>query len=279
MGETYSYYPGCTSHSTAAEYIEASQQVLEAVGIELRELPDWCCCGAASAHNVSTTLALGLSTFNISEAQKGEADLLIPCAGCYNSLARADHVLRTDSGERARLEEILEFSYSGDVRMLSIVDLLAGEKMRREIAGRVKKSLVGLKVVCYYGCLLVRPAEITGADDPENPMRLDTLMADLGAEVIDWSCKVDCCGADMGMSHAGKTRELVAGIADYAVAAGADCMVTSCGLCQMNVDSRQKRMPIFYFTELIAEALQIGNRKRWWKKHMNNPSRLIAGLQ
>jgi len=279
MAETFSYYPGCTSHSTATEYIEASHEVLTELGIELKELPDWCCCGAASAHNISTTLALGLSTFNICEAQKGKADLLIPCAGCYNSLARADHVLRNDPEEREKLEDILGFSYSGEIRMLSIVDILAREELRPAIAGRVKRPLSGLKVVCYYGCLLIRPAEITGADDPENPMRLDTMMADLGAEVIDWSCKVDCCGADLGMSHPGKTKELVGKIVDYAIAAGADCLVTSCGLCQMNVDSRQNRLPILYFTEVMAEAFQIGNRRRWWKKHMNNPARLFKDLQ
>jgi heterodisulfide reductase subunit B2 len=278
VGETYSYYPGCTSHSTAAEYIEASQEVLAALDIELKELPDWCCCGAASAHNISTTLALGLSAFNIGEAQKGNADLLIPCAGCYNSLARADHALRTNPEEKEKLEGILGFSYTGEVKMLSIVDILAREEMRSAILEKVEKPLSGLKVVCYYGCLLVRPAEITGADSAENPMRLDTMMADLGAEVIDWSCKVDCCGADLGMSHAKKTKELVGTIVDYAVAAGADCLVTSCGLCQMNVDSRQNRLPILYFTEMMAEAFQIGNRKRWWKKHMNNPSGLFTDL-
>jgi heterodisulfide reductase subunit B len=278
MSNTYSYYPGCTSHSTAAEYIEASQEVMSTLGIELRELPDWCCCGAASAHNLSKTLALGLSSFNILEAQKAEDDLLIPCAGCYNSLARANHVLQTNSQERARLEKILDFSYSGKIRILSIVDLLARDEMREEIRKRVAKPLHGLKLVCYYGCLLVRPAAITGADDPENPMRLDDLMTDLGAEVIHWSCKVDCCGADMGMSHGRKARALVERITDYAIAAGAHCMVTSCGLCQMNVDSRQNRMPILYFTELIAEALQIGNRRRWWKKHINNPTAVLQGM-
>ena len=275
MRETYSYYPGCTSHSTATEYIEASLEVLTALGIGIKELPDWCCCGAASAHTISTTLALGLSAFNIGEAQKEKADLLIPCAGCYNSLAKADHTLRTDPEERAKLEEILGFSYTGEIKMLSIIDLLAQEKLRPAIAESVKKPLSGLKVVCYYGCLIVRPGDITGADSVENPMRLDRMMTDLGADVIDWPCKVDCCGADLGMSHGKKTKELVNKIVDYAVGAGADCMVTSCGLCQMNVDSRQKRIPILYFTEMMAEAFQIGNRKRWWKKHINNPSRLF----
>jgi len=275
MSETFSYYPGCTSHSTAAEYIEACHEVLAALDIETKELPDWCCCGAASAHNLSKTLALGLSAFNIAEAQKEKVDLLIPCAGCYNNLRRADYALRHDPGQKARLEELLGFTYSGEVKMVSIVDVLARGELRPAIRELVKKPLEGLKVVCYYGCMLVRPPEITGVDDPENPMRLDGIMADLGAEVADWSCKVDCCGGDLGMSHGKKTKELVAKIVDYAEAAGADCLVTSCALCQMNVDSRQNRIPILFFTEMMAEAFQIGNRKRWWKKHMNNPSHLF----
>ncbi|MBN1686045.1 MAG: CoB--CoM heterodisulfide reductase iron-sulfur subunit B family protein [Spirochaetales bacterium] len=275
MSETFSYYPGCTSHSTAVEYIDSCGEVLSALGIETKELPDWCCCGAASAHNLSRTLALGLSAFNIREAQREKADLLIPCAGCYNNLSRADNALRHDPEMRAHLEKALGFSYTGEIRMLSIVDLLAREELRPAIRARIQKPLTGLKVVCYYGCMLVRPAGITGIDDPENPVRLDTIMADLGAQVIDWSCKTDCCGGDLGMSHGKKTKELVNGIVDYAVAAGADCLVTSCALCQMNVDSRQNRIPIVFFTEMMAEAFQIGNRKRWWKKHINNPAHLF----
>lgn len=276
MTESYSYYPGCTSHSTAIEYIEASQAVIKALGIELKELDDWCCCGAASAHNLSASLALGLSAFNVAEAQKSGKGLVIPCAGCYGNLAQADYVLRHDPEERKRLEAKLGFTYDEQVKMLSLVDLLAREELRPWLKELIKKPLKGLKVVCYYGCAIVRPAAVTGVDSSENPRRLDTMMADLGAEVIDWSCKVDCCGGDLGLTDAEKTTELVNKIVDYAEAAGADCLVTSCALCQANVDIRQQRLPILYFTEMMAEALQIGERSRWWKKHFNDPSGLFA---
>lgn len=275
MGETFSYYPGCTSHSTAIEYIEASKAVLDALDIELKELPDWCCCGAASAHNLSSSLALGLSAFNVGEAHKAGADLVIPCAGCFGNLAQADYVMRHDRDECKRLEKELDFTYNGEVKMLSLVDLLAREELRPAIKKLVKKPLKGLKVVCYYGCAIIRPAAITGVDDSENPLRIDTMMADLGADVIDWSCKVDCCGGDLGLTDAEKTTELVNKIVDYAVAAEADCLVTSCALCQANVDIRQQRLPILYFTEMMAEALQLGDRQRWWKKHFNDPSKLF----
>jgi heterodisulfide reductase subunit B len=275
MGETYSYYPGCTSHSTAIEYIEASKAVIEALGIELKELPDWCCCGAASAHNLSSSLALGLSAFNVAEAQKAGADLVIPCAGCYGNLAQADYEMRNSEAERQRLEKEFDFTYDKKVRMLSLVDLLAREELRPAIKDLVKKPLKGIKVVCYYGCAIVRPGAVTGVDDTENPLRIDSLMADLGAEVIDWSCKVDCCGGDLGLTDAEKTAELVNKIVDYAVAAEADCLVTSCALCEANVDIRQQRLPILYFTEMMAEAFQIGDRQRWWKKHFNNPANLF----
>ncbi len=273
--KTYSYYPGCTSHSTAIEYIEASLEVIKALGIELKELDDWCCCGAASAHNLSSSLALGLSAYNVAEAQKGECDLVIPCAGCYGNLAQADYLLRHDEDVRRELEKELDFSYNGRIRMLSLVDLLAAEELRPAVKERVKKPLAGLKAVCYYGCAIVRPGAVTGVDDTENPQRIDSLLADLGVEVVDWSCKVDCCGGDLGLTDAGKTAELVGRIVDYAEAAGVDCLVTSCALCQANVDIRQKRMPILYFTELMAEAFQVGDRARWWKKHFNDPAGLF----
>ncbi len=273
--KTFSYYPGCTSHSTAIEYIEASLAVIKALGIELKELPDWCCCGAASAHNLSSSLALGLSSFNVAEAQKEGRDLVIPCAGCYGNLAQADYAMRHDPEVRRRLESEFGFSYNDEIRMLSLVDLLAAEDLRGEIKALVRKPLDGLRVVCYYGCAIVRPGAVTGVDDCENPRRIDSLVADLGAEVIDWSCKVDCCGGDLGLTDAEKTAKLVGRIVDYAEAAGADCLVTSCALCQANVDIRQQRMPILYFTELMAEAFEIGDRARWWKKHFNDPGKLF----
>ncbi len=249
--------------------------VLQALDIELQELPDWSCCGAASAHNLSATLALGLSAFNIAEAEKLGSDLVIPCAGCFNNLARADYALRHDEQRRRELEELLGFSFSGRVRMLSLVDLIAAPEQREKIKSLVRRPLQGLKVVCYYGCAVVRPQEITGVDDVENPRRLDNLLLDLGAEVLDWPCKVDCCGGDLGLTHPDKAAVLVNGIVDYAAAAGASCLVTSCALCQANVDIRQQRLPILYFTELMAEAFQVGERSRWWKKHFNDPAGLF----
>jgi len=218
---------------------------------------------------------LGLSAFNVAEAQKAGADLVIPCAGCYGNLAQADFAMRNNEAERQRLEKEFDFTYDKKVKMLSLVDLLAREELRSAIKDLVKKPLKGLKVVCYYGCAIVRPGAVTGVDDTENPLRIDSLMADLGAEVIDWSCKVDCCGGDLGLTDAEKTTELVNKIIDYAVAAEADCLVTSCALCQANVDIRQQRLPILYFSELMAEAFQVGDRQRWWKKHFNNPANLF----
>lgn len=275
MKNTYSYYPGCTSHSTAIEYIEASQAVLGALGIELVELDDWSCCGAASAHNLSVDLALGLSTFNISRAEKYARDLVIPCAGCYKNLSLADYALRHSEEQRRELEARVGFTYSGKVRMLSLVDLLAQDEVREQIRRRVRKPLKNVKAVCYYGCAIVRPAAVTGVDDAENPKRLDHLMEDVGVQTLDWSCKVDCCGGDLGLTHPDKTAVLVGRIVDYAEAAGADCLVTSCALCQANVDLRQHRLPILYFTEMIATALQVGNQERWWKKHFNDPAGLF----
>jgi len=144
---------------------------------------------------------------------------------------------------------------------------------------RVRRSLKGLRVACYYGCALVRHPKVTRFDDPENPQSMDRLMRVLGAEPVEWSYKVDCCGADLAMTYGSMVRQMVGRIVFMAREAGAQAMVTSCGLCQMNLEMRQQLgLPVFYFTELMGLAFDIGQRERWWGKHLISPRPLLESL-
>jgi heterodisulfide reductase subunit B len=136
------------------------------------------------------------------------------------------------------------------------------------LAKQTKRPLSGLKLVCYYGCLLTRPPEITGADNPEYPMSMDRLLRALGAETLDWSYKTDCCGGSLSIIDTDKCLDLIQRILDNARAVGADAIAVACPMCHANLDSRQaglaKRegraydMPVLYFTQLMALALGLG---------------------
>lgn len=275
----YTYYPGCTSKTTAVEFGLSTEAVCEALDIELMELDDWNCCGASSAHSIDHQLAMTLPGRNVALAQDAGLDMVIPCPACYQHCRDADIKMREDQNWREEMEGILNFHYEGQARPRHLLEVLSNDLEKEEIREKVTKPLKGLKVASYYGCVLVRPPEVTGWDDPEHPVTMDQLMAALGAEIIDWSYKVDCCGASFTLSRSEVVTVLSTKIVEGAFEAGADCIASACGMCQINLDTRQapsqQKMPIFYFTELMALAFELPGVKKWLSKHSVDPRPLL----
>jgi heterodisulfide reductase subunit B len=276
----FSYFPGCTDHSTSVEYGMSIHEVFNTLGVELVEIEDWNCCGAAATHSMNHLLSLCLPARNISKAQASQAGpLVVPCAGCFNMLKRSEYVLRQDEAKRKEIEEIVGFTYQPSLEILALLDTVLNRVDLEKVMEKVKKPLKGLKAACYYGCALVRHPKITGLDDPENPQYMDRLMKALGAEPVEWSYKVDCCGADLALTYGDIVKKMVGKIVERAKESGAQCLVTSCGLCQANLEMRQEvSLPVFYFTELMGVAFDAGKRDQWWKKHMIPPRGLLESL-
>ncbi|MBI5439978.1 MAG: heterodisulfide reductase subunit B [Deltaproteobacteria bacterium] len=272
-----SYFPGCTAHSTAWEFNASTLGVLQALGCTVREIPDWNCCGGASAHNLDRFLGLGLPARNLAIAVREGRDLLIPCAGCYGNCRKAEAALRAGGVDGKRLEALLGFLWGRGVSVLSLVDLVARSEVLEGIRAKVKKPLAGLKLAAYYGCQLVRPPRVTGAPSWENPTAMEAAIEAVGATALDWSYKVDCCGADLALTHPDRAVALCSKLIAKAKEAGAEAMVVSCGLCQANLEMRQGQagMPVLYLTELLGEAFQLSGREKWWKKHVVDPSGLF----
>jgi heterodisulfide reductase subunit B len=278
-----SFYPGCTAHSTGLEYSLSLHAVMDKLGVKLTEIDDWNCCGGAAAHSMSTLLGLALPARNIAQAQKLDLPLAIPCAGCFNAVKRAQHALTTDPEMKQQLEDSVGFQYRGDLDVKGIHDVVVDLIGLDKVKAAVKKPLAGLKVASYYGCALVRNPKVVRAGDHENPMFLDDIVTAMGGEAIDWSYKVDCCGADLAMTHGEIAMELADKLAYYADEAGADCINCACGLCQINVDMKQtgknrRKLPVFFFTELMGVAMDVGERDVWWEKHLQNPTSLLRSL-
>lgn len=276
----YAYYPGCTSETTAVEFGLSTEAVCEALGMELIELDDWNCCGASSAHSLDHELGLALPGRNVALAQKGGLDIVIPCPACYQHCRDADTRMREDQAWREKMEDILRFRYEGEARPRHLLEVLSRDLDTETLKEKVTHPLSGLKVASYYGCVLVRPPELTGWDDPEHPVTMDRLMTALGAEAIDWSYKVDCCGASLTLSRGDIVTELANKIVEGAAEAGADCIVSVCGMCEINLDTRQaprsgKKMPVFYLTELMALALGLPGVEKWLGRHSTDPRPLL----
>jgi heterodisulfide reductase subunit B len=288
----YAFYPGCTLHSTGVEFGVSTKLVNQALDLEMVEIDDWNCCGASSAHSMDHTLFLALPARNLAKAQEvGLDDLAIPCAACYSRLAAADLALRQDEALRTKLESVLSFRYQGRVRPRNLLDIMANDVSKEQLQAKVVKPLAGLKVVSYYGCLLIRPPQYTALwDDPEHPQSMDYVLELMGAEPLPWSYGVDCCGGSLTLNRADVVVHLVDKLARAAHEAGADAMVTACPMCMANVDGRQlyrdgppiprppkpgyEPVPIFYFTELMALAYGL-SLKKVLGKHLVDPRPLL----
>ena len=274
-----SYYPGCSLHSTGLEYGNSTVEVCKALDIELNELADWNCCGASSAHCTDEVLAIELATRNLATAEDAGLDLVIPCAACFQRFKVAEkHV-------QERKEPAVETPYQGKVPIKHLLDFLIEGENLSAIKKKIAKPLKGLKAVCYYGCLITRPPKVTDAKNYENPMAMDELMSLLGAEVVPWSYKTDCCGGSLMLAREDIVAQLTGKLIQKAEEAGAECIVTACPLCQANLDTKQGfisknlgrevRFPAFYFTELLALAFGSGEVDGWLKKHVIDPCALL----
>jgi len=279
------YYPGCSLHGTGKEYDLSTRAVAGALDVTLEEVRDWSCCGATSGHATNHLLSVALPARNLSIArEQGIGRILTPCAACYNRLASARHEMKHDERLAARVQEVVGRRVDGEVSAVSVVEVL------RDLAPLLKqkavKPLKGLKVACYYGCLLVRPPEITGWDDAEDPTAMETVVAALGATPVMWAARLECCGAGFSLSRVGSVVRLGRAILESAKKAGADVVAVACPMCQSNLDFRQKAMekragvelslPVVYLTQLAAIALGLPDEASSLGSHYVDPRPVLA---
>ncbi len=265
-----SYYPGCSLEGMAGEYADSIGAVFERLEIELVEIEDWSCCGATAAHSLSEAMAVALPARNIAAAERLGLDIVVPCANCFNRMRYSQVMVRNGIYD-------VPWPVTGKIRIHDMTRFLAAGEMVEKIRRRIVRPLTGLKLVCYYGCQMVRPPRITGFDDYENPQTLDRLAAAAGAEVLDWSYKTTCCGASIGIGRRDIQKRLTRKLLVKARQAGAEAVVVSCPLCQANLDLIQAGrdgpvLPVFYFTELLRLAMKdAGRPDRWLRRHVADP--------
>jgi heterodisulfide reductase subunit B len=260
---SYAFFPGCSLDGAAKDYHRSTLAMAEKLGLDLPELKDWICCGSTAAHCSDPLLADALPAKSLSAA--GGSTVAVACAACYSRLKTANHHIAGDAALRARVAHVVGRDYDGRTPVLHLLEVLCRDIGIPRIAKAVTRPLGGLKVACYYGCLLSRPPEITNFDDAENPTLMDQLMLAAGAEPLDWPHKTECCGASFSITDSSIVLQLSNQILAMAQAAGADCISTACPLCQLNLDMRQKdieskfgqryNLPVFYFTQLLGLAM------------------------
>jgi len=270
----YLYYPGCSLTGSARAYAESLTAVLDTLGVRLREIDDWNCCGATEYLTLSPLAGYALIGRNLAlaESQRNGSDTLVaPCSACYVNLAKTDRYMRESPVMRDQLNGALAadgMHYTpGAVAVRHLLEVLVEDVGLEELERHVTRPLTGLRVAPYLGCLVSRPDYDRRWAQREQPLELDRLVAALGAEVVDFPLRTACCGGHMTQISPDTGFELIRRLVEAADRGGADLLVTVCPMCQMNLDAYQGemnhhfgthyRLPILFFTQLIGLAFNL----------------------
>ncbi|KAF0151851.1 MAG: heterodisulfide reductase subunit B [Ignavibacteria bacterium] len=278
------YYPGCSLLGTGKEYDLSLRKILQKLDVELEELNDWSCCGATSAHATNHLMSIALPAINLSIAEKQKInELFAPCAACYNRMIVAKHELDNTPLLAKQVSDLIEKPINFAVDIINVVELFERIGVKKIEEARAT-NLKGIKAACYYGCLLVRPFNITHFDDAEQPTSMEKIIAATGAEAIDWNYKIECCGGAHSIAHKEIVVDLSKKILDDAKFHGADVVVVACPMCHSNLDMRQRSMknhqeiPVLYLSEFIGLALGVSPKELGVDLHFVSAEPLIQKI-
>ncbi|MEW6439998.1 MAG: CoB--CoM heterodisulfide reductase iron-sulfur subunit B family protein [bacterium] len=259
----YAYYPGCSLKGTALDYHASTMALAGRLGIELAEMEDWVCCGASPIHQRNPVMAAGVSNLLLSLSSGISNQIAVLCAACYHNMKKAEEEMRRDGAHRNEIEKLTGIRFDPEVRTRHFLDILDRDLGAATLKEKVVRPLEGLRVACYYGCLLTRPP-IVAFDDPEVPSVMERVLAAAGAETVSWTHRQECCGASHAVPLTDSVLRLVNDILTSARDAGAEILACACPLCQANLDMRQAEvtrkygvvhdLPAVYFTQLLGIA-------------------------
>jgi heterodisulfide reductase subunit B len=285
------YYPGCSLQQSSALYDVQSRRIFSELGAELVEIEDWNCCGATSAGKVDDFMATAMPARNIGIAElAGFSEMVIPCSACYSRTLVAQKRMEDDDGLKAEINAELEAKVNGSLKVSSILEALEDRISAGALKGRVAHKRTGLRPVCYYGCMMTRfPYNVPVPDDVENPQGMERVLKALKIKAVDWNYKTACCGASASVNDPETAHNLMARIMKDAVARGANCFVTTCPMCQMNLDAQQdafcrkngieERLPVFFITEIIGAAMDIPPEELQTDRHFVDGTTLLKELE
>jgi heterodisulfide reductase subunit B len=262
----YAYYPGCSLERSAASYHTSTMAVASKLGLAFQEISDWNCCGATEYFSINLLPAYALVARNLALVPDDLNELAAPCSACYVNLRKTDKYMHKYPKLGTQVNEALAAGglhyEAGRLKVRHLLDIMVNDVGYQTIAEHVSKPLSGLRVAPYYGCLIVRPD--CDFDNPEQPTTLDRLLRALGAEVIDYPLKAQCCGGHMTQITANVAYEMIRRLLHNAAEYKADLIACLCPMCQLNLDAYQSKvnghfgtdynLPVLYFTQLMALA-------------------------
>ena len=255
----YSYYPGCTLKNKAKDLDRYARASAKALGFELEEIENWQCCGGVyplGSDEIATKLS---SVRALNDAkEKGQA-LVTLCSACHHVIKRVNDDMKNNDDIRMRANNYMKLDapYAGETEVLHFLEILRDKVGFDELKKKVVNPLKGKKIGAYYGCLLLRPGKVMAFDDPENPKIIEDFIRAIGAEPVIYPYRNECCGGYISLKEKEMAKKMCDKINESASGFGADMLITACPLCMYNLNKSTNGLNVYYFTELLAEALGV----------------------
>ena len=256
----YSYFPGCTLRTKARDLDAYARVSARALGFELEEIDNWQCCGGVyplGSDEIATKLS---SVRALNEAKEKGQDLVTLCSACHHVIKRVNDDMKNVEDIRTRANNYMKLAeqYEGETEVLHFLEVLRDRIGFDELKKKVVNPLTGKKIGAYYGCLLLRPGKIMAFDNPENPTIIEDFIRAIGAEPVVYPYRNECCGGYISLKEKDMSKNMCNNIMDSAAGFGAEMLITACPLCLYNLNkSGNGKLPVHYFTELLAEALGV----------------------
>ena len=268
----YAYFPGCSLEKMASSYHMSAMETTKKLGIKLKEIEDWNCCGATTYFYIDELLAYTLCARNLAIAEKTGLDVVAPCSACYKNMFFTVAHLKKDPDLAEHVNFALEednLHFTGNIGVKHLIEVFCQDVGPEELKSKVTKPLAGLRVAPYYGCQIVRPQK--EKEDVEQPQFFEEMLAAIGATPVNYPLKMRCCGGSLMISSRTAALSMVRNLLQCAVDAKATVVATACPMCQVNLEVYQQQVnqefgtnfsvPILYFTQLIGLAMGIPPKK------------------
>ena len=286
------YFPGCVAKGNCPELNQATKKIAPLIGIELVELTGAPCTGAGVLQAQNPVLADTYNAKTLALAEELDLPLMTVCSTCIGCLRKSNQKLSEDEGYRAEVNAVLKsggHEYHGGVDVTHLLYVLIKELGLDNLRGMVKNPLTDLRIAPFYGCYILRPASIMGIDDPDNPTSMERVIEALGGTPVDYYGKTRCCGFPIGLENEEASYKMAGKHIGEAKDKGADCMVTPCPLCHMNLDllqpgvsqvvKRQLDMPVFHLPQMVGLALGLSPKELGLSKHIISAQSVLAKVE
>ena len=240
----YALFLGCNIPARLDQYQTAAKAVLKKVDVALVDIKEFNCCGYP-VRNIDHDAFVLSSARNLALAAKENLNIVSLCKCCFGSLKKADHLMKENSALRNEINRVLGregLQYDGNIEVKHLLSVLYHEVGLEALREKIAKTYKDLKIAVHYGCHALRPSEITQFDNPVAPVLFDQLVEVTGAKSVDWSLKLECCGAPLLGINDDLSLDLTTQKLKNGKEAGADYLCVACPWCQMQFDQVQKQM-------------------------------------